>query len=198
MFYIKKSLIIQKTYFTLVEITMAIAIIGIGMAGVMALLPIGFNAARDGMGDNYSSDMADQFLHILAQQCLMYENGGTTDGWGDWITDATPKLPGTKPTIGDTAGNGGEAFTGSSAFGIYNDTSGTAGVFYVEAKSGSDLVDFTGVMGVWTENVVHDTLTLDKKNAVRLCIEVSWPPEKPYDKREKRYFAFELFNPVGR
>ena len=41
--------------FTLVEITLAI-----GMAGVMTLLPIGFNASRDAMGDNYSSDMRSE------------------------------------------------------------------------------------------------------------------------------------------
>ena len=51
--------------FTLIEITLAIGIVAIGMAGVMALFPIGLNASRDAIGDNYSSSISEQFLHIL-------------------------------------------------------------------------------------------------------------------------------------
>jgi hypothetical protein len=45
------------------------------MAGIMALFPVGFNATRDAIGDNYSSDFADQFLHAAANY---YKNGHWT------------------------------------------------------------------------------------------------------------------------
>lgn len=205
--------------FTLVEITMAIAIIGIGMAGVMALLPIGFNATRDAMADNYSSDMAEQFLNLIAMQCKNYsiDDGGTTvDGWGDWIMGDGPntttfQINTIKPdglTKLDTAyvTKGNEVLPGS---GIYydGDATNTNGVFYIEAKSG-DVVDFDGVMALWREDLKYDANndgdtddageTIDSKYATRLCVEISWPYLKPYAQREKSYYVMEIFNPIAR
>ena len=196
--------------FTMVEITMAVAIIGVGMAGVMALLPIGFNATRDAIGENYSSSMAEQFLHVMAQQCKMYEDGGVTfDGWGDWIISDS-KIDSTKPSgndltaviketthgamFGDGAGDDNE-----DAAGIYYDGNGVSGAFYVEAKSG-DLVDFSGVMAVWKEQIVvnESGATIPYTHGVRLNLEISWPPGKLYDNREKRIYVLELFNPNDR
>ena len=117
--------------FTMVEVTMAIGVIAIGMMGIMALFPIGFQAARDAIGDNYSSDLADQFLQVIAMQCKMYEdtNGdgdandtGEVYGWKDWINGTSAKIPSTKPTDTDletaAVSNNGEVLP-DSGIGIY-------------------------------------------------------------------------------
>lgn len=209
---------LQSQVFTLVEITMAIAIIGIGMAGVMALLPVGFYASRDSIADNYSSDMSEQFLHVIAQQCLMYEgvNGATADGWKDFILDtgSSKYIPTSKPTPVQTAPNYSNMVFGDTAadtdsyddMGLYS--SSPAGVYYSEARAG-DILDFKGEIALWQEQVICDTnndgdgtdsgeYEIPYKNATRLCLEISWPFDKPYDQREKRYYVYELFNPVER
>ena len=203
--------------FTMVEITMAVAIIGIGMAGVMALLPVGFNATRDAIGENYSSNMAEQFLHVMAQQCKMYDgNGSSVDGWGEWITDnpasdnvAIIAITETKPTDTEltnvakkTTGGamfGGCADTNEDAAGIYFDNNDVPGAFYVESKSG-DITDFSGVMAVWKEQIIINESgdKIPYTHGVRLNLEISWPPGKPYAVREKRTYVLELFNPNDR
>lgn len=178
--------------FTMVEITMAVAIIGIGMAGVMALLPIGFNATRDAMGDNYSSNMADQFLHVVAQQAK--------NDWTGWIINDT-KIKTTKPSISDITD--AVPVLGSpiiSDLNLY--PTNKIGVFYVEAKS-NNIKDFSANMTIWKSTPriavfdsgawTHTGYTKDK--VVALNVEVSWPVEKPYDKREKRYYYLEIFAP---
>ena len=196
--------------FTLVELTMAIAVIAIGMAGVMALLPVGLNATRDAMGDNYSASMADQFLHIIAQQCKMY-NASAADGW-DW-TDSSHivgKLA-TSPQFTDDTGatsedsasggiNDWETDTTKFLFGniIFRDGDSDHlpddyKIFRIQQTSGN-VIDFQASMRLWKEQIVHEGYNIPYTNAVRLCAEVSWPVDKPYSMREKKYFALEIFN----
>lgn len=180
--------------FTLVEITMAIAVIGIGMAGVMALLPIGFNASRDSMADNYSSDMADQFLHIIAQQAQQ-----SPSTWNTWIssTGAGGKIDDSKPSPSDIFA----ATKNNQVLGNIWDTD-KAGVFYVESKTGT-IKDFSANIAVWKSEpriAIYDSgnwtdtgFSYNKTAAINM--EISWPTEKPYKNREKRYYYLELFCP---
>ena len=225
----------RKHSFTLIEVTMAIAVIAVGMMGIMALFPIGFQAARNAIGDNCSSDMADQFLHVIAMQCKYYKDG-VKDGWGEWITndalsgwsdyDSSINQIITKPaaidleTVNVVKGDGVFADADSDGYddaGMYFDND-TPGVFYVESRSGK-IVDFNGVMALWKEKIACDTnndgvtnaneIDVDPADGViddrippefgtRLCIEISWPHQVPYIRREKRYYVLEIFNPNSR
>lgn len=210
--------------FTLIEVTMSIAIIAVGMVGVMAIFPIGFNAARDAIGDNYSSDMSDQFLHVIAQQVKYYKdtdgNGvisGDEYGWETWVDSPSAKIPlGSKSdasvitkgacVFGDTSLYDGEPnspLTGKDILGIYE--GGSRGIYYVESTSG-DIVDFKGVMAIWCEQIkfLYDStgdgngdalMSIPLNKAVQLCLEVSWPVNKPYTKREKRHYVLQIYNP---
>ena len=208
--------------FTLVEVTMAIGVIAIGMMGIMALLPIGFQATKRAVGDNYSSELADQFLNLVAMQCKAYssdDGGATVDGWGDWITDdaasGSPELiPEAKADTSDlnSVSPGDKLLDGIE--GIYK-ADQAKGLYYVDAKSGASaesVTDFSAVMALWKEEIPYkydsnadgkidltDTsAAIPYENAVRLYLEISWPASIPYKQRTKRYYVRDVFNPVER
>ncbi len=65
---IKKASLVKR-FFNLIEVTLSIAIIGIGMVGVMSLFPVGLDATRQSIADNYAADAADLFLSYLMRNC---------------------------------------------------------------------------------------------------------------------------------
>jgi Tfp pilus assembly protein PilV len=209
----------SQNSFTLVEITMAMGIIAIGMVGVMALLPIGFNATRDAMGDNYSSDMADQFLHYTAIQCKM-PNPAAGDPW-DW-TDPThflKKLPTMNSARINTTTYKGDSTITTDETSVAIDwdnpdlmnicqgaTSPTTGTYGIIQQSGT-ITDFKAIVRIWQSAIKYydssgtPTYLTDNgttagqiQYGVRLNCEISWPPEKPYSMREKRKYILEIFN----
>ena len=60
-------------------------------------------------------------------------------------------------------------------------------------------VDFRAVVLAWKEKVREDpedaSKDIDFEEAAKLVIEVSWPEEMPYAKRQKRYFSYEIAKP---
>lgn len=206
-----------KEIFTLVEVTMAIAVMAIGMMGIMALFPIGFQATKNAVGDNYSSELADQFLNLIAMQSKMYstnDGGATLDGWGDWITgdggagtgDLIPVNKDASPEVADPdAVSTSKVVTGLEGIYIIDQA---AGLYYVEAKSES-IKDFSAVMALWKgeipywydsnlDGTVDTEEHIPYKNAVRLYLEISWPASLPYKQRKKRYYVRDVFTPVER
>lgn len=211
-------------YFTLVELTMAIAVIAIGMAGVMALLPVGLNATRDAMADNYTADMADQFLHYTAVRCKMPNTaGGTPYDWNDathlvkkmpslcsarvdastYKTDATITSEETSLDIQWDNPDFLNVCKGSASSPNDSDTTGTYGIIQ---KSGT-VTDFRAIVRIWKSPIQYfdssgaskyitsdGTVTGDIEYGVRLNCEIAWPPEKPYSMREKRNYILEIFN----
>ena len=53
--------------FNLVEVALAMAVVGMGIAGVMALFQLGMQQSRDAVGDNYAADSAEQFITFAHQ-----------------------------------------------------------------------------------------------------------------------------------
>ena len=217
------SQILKKiSTFTLVEVTMTIVVITIGMMGIMALFPIGFQATKRAVGDNYSSELSDQFLNLVAMQCK--------SDWGNWVTGGASQIPTDKAgtaTLDDQATLLGNVEAGGDQVvpvvtGIYK-SDPAKGLYYVDAKSGS-MTDFSAVMALWQEAIPYrydkdgdgnintsdyiDTngdgtvddldasATIPNTKAVRLYLEVSWPASIPYKQREKRYYVRDVFNPA--
>jgi type II secretory pathway pseudopilin PulG len=87
----------EKKYFNMIEVTLAIAIVGLGIAGIMSLFPVGLNATRDAVGDNYAADSAEDFLNYISQAAqadwTIITGGGLTTskatdrGSSKWNTD---------------------------------------------------------------------------------------------------------------
>lgn len=227
--------------FTLTEVVICLAIIAVGMVGIMALFPIGLKATMDAVGDNYSSSMAEQFASLVQKQCDTYDGNGEYlnptddlnlngipdyDGWGEWIGVRTgyyddPNIISisTNPPLADNLDIGKVEKNYSAMFfgdsdgdgkddaGIYYDKDSVGdnnGVFYVEART-KEILDWNGVMYVWLEPVRYDSTgngvadsDMSYDFAVRLCMEVSWPFEKPYKQRRKRLYVKEFFNQIER
>ncbi len=196
----------KAKHFTLVEITLAIGIIAMGMVGVMALLPIGFNATRDAIGDNVSSDLADQFLHLMAMQAQR-----NSAAWVAWV-GPSGSISETKPNNaseelelkavfpGGATPNADPILPGTSVY-----ATDKTGVFHAEA--GNSLVtDFRAVIAVWksvpriavynTDTSAWDHTGYGYNQVAALNMEISWPLEKPYAQREKRYCYLEIFKPI--
>ena len=76
--------------------------------------------------------------------------------------------------------------------------SGQSGVYGIKVQTG-DVIDFTGNALLWQSAIptlqISDTaLNLSNTSAVGVNLEISWPVEKPYAKRKKTFYYFELFN----
>ena len=181
--------------FNMIEITVAIGVVAIGMVSLMALFPIGFNAHRDAIGELYASDLADQFLHVEKYDL---QKDPTT-----WDTKVSA-LPSSKPTIGDDAitTKNATAFGGvfSNMYTANNSDGSTAG-YYVEMKTDS-MVDFNAQVLLWKTDVnvtrgynLDPWHATDEGKAIGLNVEISWPAGKPYKEREKRCYHLEVFKP---
>ncbi|OGV55697.1 MAG: hypothetical protein A2017_03185 [Lentisphaerae bacterium GWF2_44_16] len=176
-----------KKAFNMVEITLAIAVIGIGVAGVMSLFPVALNASRDAVGNNYAPDIANQFLNYVSMQCNndWNTNISTTAG-GGIITETVP-----------TNDDGATSWSATAISSIY--TCPTSGLYKITQGSAS-ATDFMAAVKVWKTQVtgiyVYGTsYNLTYQYGAQLHVEVSWPIEKPYAQREKRYYSLEIFNP---
>ncbi|HCE44840.1 MAG TPA: hypothetical protein DET40_14970 [Lentisphaeria bacterium] len=202
----------MKKFFSLVEVTLAIAVVGIGIAGVMALFPVGFQASRDAIGDNYASSAAEQFISYFSrkcndptlddlsdpvddtskdfwEECIMWDNN-TASNFAD---DVDGSIPTTKPTVAD------ETAATFSATPVDGNIFPSDNQQLYRLKAGSTtVIDFHATVRIWRSRI--NGLWIFEANsdipyaiATRINVEISWPVEKPYDKREKRYYTTELF-----
>lgn len=55
----------RKSYFNIVEIALALAIVGIGIASILALFPIGIRASRNAIGYTSASQVAEEFMSFI-------------------------------------------------------------------------------------------------------------------------------------
>ena len=55
----------SRFYYNLVEITLAMAVVGIGIAGIMALFVPALDSSRESVAENYSSQVAESLLAYI-------------------------------------------------------------------------------------------------------------------------------------
>ena len=190
--------------FNLIEIALAIAILAVGLTAIVSLFPMGFQEMRDSIGESYSSEVADSMFAYIAREA--YDE----NTWDSLFVTDGGSIPASKPTVpGDSTmnpGDWGEAVDANSQWmegNIFKPTGSSDGIYGLKLMSGDDssIADFTGEVLLWKsqmENVWADGEFLDPalsyNEAVVLQLEISWPVEKPYDKRRKNTYYFELFN----
>lgn len=170
--------------FNLIEITMAIAVVGIGIAGIMALFPPALNANKSAVNFSFASNIIEEIAALVEDL-----------GDQNWSSLA---LPTSKPTY-DTNDQSYD-FTGSGINGypgIYAISNGKYAV-----KSADD--SFKGLAMVWSttlpssDDLGKTTLTNEgdaAANCKRVYIELSWPLQIPEQQREKRTYIIDLYNP---
>ncbi|HCE44483.1 MAG TPA: hypothetical protein DET40_13120 [Lentisphaeria bacterium] len=222
----------MKRPFNLIEVTLSIAVIGIGMVGIMSLFPVGLDATRQSIAENYAADAADQFLSYIMRNCndttLIYDGPGTANDkdFYDYYIYYDKNTPTNlaDDTIGgyelwEEADFWGKPWNGNDADAkiaedvltimmpdpadIYwsptNLTRATGYPGLYKIKQGSALVtDFEAIVRVWKSPITgvyvyEQNLDVTYPYACRLNMEISWPAQKPYSKRDKRSFCVEIF-----
>jgi len=191
----------MKKFFNMIEVTLAIAVVGLGMAGIMSLFPVGVQASRDAIGDNYSADSVEQMLAYMAAACqsswtTYISSDGTTGNIKEYAavspiadTDTTP--PVLADRIGDTN--------------LFNTAIGSGKDVFCIRQPATGNPDFAAHIRIWKAKITNMTIAgnsgvelpyydaVHNLGAVRLYAEISWPVEKPYSKRTKRVYTIELF-----
>lgn len=184
---------LNKRPFNLIEIVGALVIIAFGVAAAMAILQPSVRASRDSVGDNYSADVANQFMSYIEVKAR--QNWATVVGTDSAFTSSPPSAP---PTIADSNVDTPSNWSGAAGSGNIYTSGGSlstaSGIYGV--KSGGD---FSGHVKVWKKQIADfcyngTTVSLPKSKAVRFHIEISYPANKPYSAREKKYYSLEVFN----
>ena len=210
--------------YNLVEVILALGVVAIGVVSIMALFPIGASATRDAAMETYSSNAADEMFHML-QFMALNDGDTLNDSWNKWIKNDTQlenSKPDYDEANTDkdkwerfsdtTKGIDSNIFkTKSTKKGVFllishHDSSADKDATLADAGDTEsdntityEKVDFRAVVLAWKEKVREDptdaTKDIDFDEAAKLVIEVSWPEEMPYDKRQKRYFSYEIAKP---
>ena len=201
----------RRRGFNMVEVTRAIAVMAIGVAGVMSLFPVGVQASRDAVGDSYAADAADFFLSYLSEEARKNTKWLATQSEG---TDSLIQtLPSSIPYTsgGDTSITAIEDTVSTdidytsiqqdaSKPGLFKMCQGPSSAAILK-YSNVALKDFNAAIRVWKSQISNlqiagSTYTdaIPYNYCVMLHVEVSWPLEKPYSVRQKRYYVMELFN----
>ena len=202
----------RKKLFSLIEIAVAMAVAAIGVAAIMALLPIAVKSTSDSVGDTLAADAANTVIAQLDRAAWEHF---------DWIQG----LKTTKPTaFADAARTNyaGETL-GENSYRIEPASGLQDGHFVFLFGPPGEKADFAAEVLCWKESN-QSNLKLSTMNAstgqakttalstiqhpetrkpvlVRVFIEITWPITKPYKKstvypRQSRLFVREYFDPT--
>jgi hypothetical protein len=202
----------RKKLFSLIEIAVAMAVAAIGVAAIMALLPIAVKSTSDSVGDTLAADAANTVIAQLDRAAWEHF---------DWIQG----LKTTKPsTFADAARAtyAGETLDENS-YRIEPATGLQDGHFVFLFGPPGEKADFAAEVFCWKESKTDNlkltsadvssgkpkTVNLNtivhpetrKPVLVRVFIEITWPITKPYKKntafpRQSRTFVREYFDPT--
>jgi hypothetical protein len=197
--------------FNMIEVTLAIAVVAVGLVSVMALFPIGSALSRDMMAETYAAQAADQLLNVIAFQAT---NDGSTP-WKTWIHD--PSGTGT-PNVSDTAPDpdpaneagwanfdvaSGTPPTWDSSKTIYQKVGNNHREYKIirfqdadgDGEYDSDeLLDFEAIAILWQDDVTVGTDDISRSVAATLNLELRWPAALPPERRQSAVYRLEVFN----
>ena len=192
----------KRSAFNLIELTLAIAVVGIGIASIMALFVPAIDSTKNSIADNYTPDVVNTFVSYLLAS--MKQDNAT---WGTYMNDSSNSLFQEKifedtssaednPDLSGVAYDPIENWTEIDYFkGLYKTSKD--GVFGVKTEG----EEFTGYLCVWRKRLTdfYDPTNgnfpaVDKSQAIRVCFELSWPAGRPYESRERRLYTIDIFN----
>lgn len=194
---------IRRQAFNLVEIILAIVVIGVALLAIVGLVPIGLHANQAAVGNNQAADSADQLIgyyaNFLRDDWVNNAQDADLPTAPDDISDfnnyavlqanTQSAIPGTNIHDVEKSGNDAEYQ------GIYRITTTTA--------AGSEsAVDFDGIVRVWKTPTTGwsyqgggtwlDGEDTGFNSRLQLNVEISWPAQKPYFARERAFYTFEV------
>ncbi|MBT3377761.1 MAG: hypothetical protein HN742_06425 [Lentisphaerae bacterium] len=205
----------------MIELILALGVVAVGVVSITALFPVGLGASRDGMAEMSAAMSADQMLHYL-QFRLRDPTTGQAE-WTSRVYDYSDpdnpvqgSIPGSRPVDSDdpnlvcdmTVSGAGESGSGGTLFeqadGIYQlvrfreGTTGGSDLAdeFNPPSAGDDQTDFRAIAVLWQEDsgLLDTTTDVEHRDiGVTLKVEVSWPAEIPYARRQKAVYQLELF-----
>ena len=192
----KKNLF--RTCFNLIEVTMAIAIVGIGIAGVMALFPPAIEASKNADFHNYTGTMVENIaVYVgfnLKRDWSFKDNYKGKDDTGSTKPDDTKKTPDDWGAIDGCPGVYKSSENKEDLLGIKSEDGSIAAHVRIWKESNSNLSK--GYFnGAGTGGAAAEEITFGDDYRVRLVFELSWPIAKAYADREKQEFIYEFNKP---
>lgn len=206
-----------KNYFNLIEISLAIAVLAIGLSSIMVLFPVGIKANSAAIVDNNLPDIAGQFIgtlqtqvagaiakeradfptaeivlyNILKDKLLIPESLPAGDSPTGWTV--------VSPTLSYSTGTPRLYRVEQTSEVTVNGSSETVTDFSAEIRLGLDNYGdfFYNGLSV-TDSSYASELAEIKKYFVGVNMEISWPTDIPYAKRKEmgnlKTFRLEFYN----
>ena len=169
-------------WFNLIEVTMAVAVVGIGIAGVMALFPPAIEANKNADNQNYIGTVTSSFLGYLESRILSDFSKLQTGSFRSFTSNPKPS---------ESLWTGSKTSLSSQGFpGLY--TTATNNVFAVESADKS----VSALIAVWQSgNTAVPGFTESDTDLIRrVYVEASWPAGLPYENRQKKLYVYDVFN----
>ncbi len=185
--------------FNLVEVVLALAVVGVGLVSVLGLMPIAVKAGTDSLTQNYAAESVDYFLHVFAT--TLKDPANDYRNWDDFGQLLPADKPGAaEPTTAWTPSPWGNTPNTQIFYG------GDRRQYYKIIRLGiaSGHPDFSAVYRIWTsplkcwryEDDAWQEDDLDSSHARAIHLEVSWPAEAVYSQRRKTLYYLEVFKPI--
>ncbi len=213
-----KSNRLKKSYFSIVEIALALAIVGLGMASILALFPVGISASRNAIGNTLASQVSEEFMSFIKAKAE--QNEANYDAILAEIpeVDVVNELKDEMSNAVSLSEDETSKFLNDLKSGILNDDSDYTmiakwGNIFRSKHSDRKFVyimlqrvddantapDFSAAILMWRAPLDYSgsgggvgsnviNWTPPMTQIMALNIEVSWPLTKVYKDRDKRYF----------
>jgi len=190
----ERRLVNSRHMFSIIEVVLAVCILGIGLVYIMRLYGTGLRSARDSVARKFTADSVDHFLHSYALQLK-----DPTGDFRNWNTMGLA-LPSAKPGASEPAN--WTVWQNDGCTKSWRGPSGSTDIVRIaQCSNGAEIPDFEAVYRIWRDTVKYwkyDGATWQEINvppdqALALNVEVSWPIVAPYENRQKSLFRFEVF-----
>ena len=201
----------RKKLFSLIEIAVAMAVASIGVAAIMALLPLAVKSSTDSIGDTLATDAANTVIARIDEMIL--EDFDVARGLPSYPSSASSAASHHKNKNNYKEVTDMPTISGEESY-IFESVANGHYHFFFGPKGGK--CDFGADVWVWRDSNVKLTRLVDgsrlsayqpkvnnKPALVRVYIEISWPLTKPYYvsssnvyPRETRLFVREYFDPT--
>lgn len=218
---------LRKFHFTLVEVLIAMGICVVGVVSVMGLFPVGANAARDASMNFYADQAAEQMLNFTKFAVLNAKDGSNdfspeifksmTGGWT--LDDTATYFDNTRPAAADEPHDWSAVAKLSSDSKIQDylaDEMATMltnsdtviqkyswklyRIGFLTQKGDNKIEDFACIVRLWATPVYANELDKGSLKLPRIAtfhVEVSWPADLAYDRRQKAEYSLDVFVPAG-
>lgn len=174
----------SRFYYNLVEITLAMAVVGIGIAGIMALFVPALEASKESIAESHASQVATTLLAYLER--------AKKNNWSFSLPGAEPSAP---AALNFDSNGKPEINWGSEVLPDLYSLGG--GIFGLKVGDGTQFCAFAKV---WTSASVSvqdsdGSHTVASGDFIRIHVEIAWPATVPDANRQKRYYIVELGRP---